>query len=102
MYNLSKMGFGNIRRKSFESDNHFNSNQLNVADATSVVLGINKKKVKIKKGKIKDVARGMAEVAFSLGETNDPEEYAEQMTEEILEALKIVQSRQEKDQKNKQ
>ncbi|RAP38904.1 hypothetical protein DID80_01565 [Candidatus Marinamargulisbacteria bacterium SCGC AAA071-K20] len=95
------MDFGNIRRKSFDSEQGFNSNQINVADATSVILGINKKKVKLKKGKIKDVAKGMAEIAFSMGETNDPEEYAEQMTEDILEALKVVQERQEGGNKKK-
>jgi hypothetical protein len=88
------MDFGNIRKKRFDSDQSLSSNLMNVADATSVVLGINKKKVKIKKGKIKDVAKGMAEIAFSMGETNDPEEYAEQMTEDILKALIEVQDRQ--------
>ena len=71
------------------------------ADAASVVLGINKKKVKIHKAKIKDVAKGLAEVAYSMGETNDPDEFAELMAEDILEALKEVKKRKEKKKKKK-
>ena len=95
------MDFGNIRRKRFDSEQGFNSKHVNVADAASVVLGINKKKVTVKKGKIKEVAKGMAEIAFSMGETNDPEEYAERMTEDILEALKDVHDRQSGGKKKK-
>lgn len=85
------MNIGNIRRRTPDWDNNSDDGDLsNVADATSAILGINKKKVKIKRGKIKDVAKGLAEIAFSMGETNDPEEYAEQMTDEILSAYKSI------------
>ena len=30
---------------------------------------------------------GMAEIAYSLGETNDPEEFAHMLSEDIVEAL---------------
>lgn len=79
-----------------------NSAPENIADATSVVLGINKKKVTVKKGKIKDIAAGLAEVAYSMGETNDPEEYAEEMAEDILEALKDAEGKRIKKAKRKQ
>ena len=55
----------------------------------------------LKEDKIKEVAKGMAEIAFSMGETNDPEEYAERMTEDILEALKDVHDRQSGGKKKK-
>ncbi|MCP4050784.1 MAG: hypothetical protein GY730_08780 [bacterium] len=71
----------------------------NVADATAVVLGIKKKKVKIKKTKIKDISRGLAEVAYSMGETNDPEDYADLITEDIFEAFKKIEERQAKQKK---
>jgi hypothetical protein len=86
------MNIGNIRRRTPDWDKNSEDGELNnVADAASAILGINKKKVKIKRGKIKDVAKGLAEIAFSMGETNDPEEYAEQMTEDILEAFKSIE-----------
>jgi hypothetical protein len=66
--------------------------EAHAADVASAILGVRKKKVKVKRSKIKDVAKGLAEVAFSLGETNDPEEYAELMTEDILLALQNVDS----------
>jgi hypothetical protein len=66
--------------------------ESHAADAASAVLGVRKKKVKIKRSKIKDIASGLAEVAYSLGETNNPEEYAELMTEDILKALQSLQT----------
>jgi len=85
------MNIGNIGRRTPDWDNNSEDGDLSdVADAASAILGINKKKVKIKRGKIKDVAKGLAEIAFSMGETNDPEEYAEQMTDDILEAFKSI------------
>jgi len=45
---------------------------------------------------IKKIASGLAEIAYSMGETNNPEEFAETMTEDILEALKDVAKKQGK------
>jgi len=86
------MDIGGLRPKRPNSDFEHSNNASNIADATSVVLDIKKQKVKIKKTKIKDVAKGLAEIAFSMGETNDPDEYAEQMTEDILAAFKDIQT----------
>ena len=77
------------------------SKLMNVPEASSVVMDIHKKKVEIKKSSIKDIAKGLAEVAYSLGETNDPDEFAEDMAEDILIALKQVKERQEKKKKKK-
>ena len=92
------MDIGGLRPKRPNSDwDRVKEGQADsIADATSVVLDIKKKKVKIQKTKIKDVADGLAEIAFSMGETNNPDEYAEQMAEEILAAFKEVQSNAEK------
>ena len=54
---------------------------------SSVVLNLKKKKVKVNSSKVKDVARGLAEIAFSMGETNNPEEYADAMTKDIMAGL---------------
>lgn len=59
----------------------------------SVVLNLKKKKVKVNRSKVKDVARGLAEIAFSMGETNNPEEYAESMTKDIMAGLKIAENK---------
>ena len=57
------------------------------ASAASVVFNLGKKKVQVKHSRIKQITRGLAEIAFSLGETNDPEEYAEELAEDIYEAM---------------
>lgn len=74
-------------------------NYSSIADATSVVLDIHKKKVKVERAKILDIAKGLAEIAYSMGQTNNPDEFAEEMADDILGALKKVKSRKSK--KNK-
>jgi hypothetical protein len=83
---------------SFYPNSHLHAG---AAEAASVIFGVqkNKKKFKIGKGKIKDISKGLAEIAFSMGETNDPEEFAEIMAEDIFEAFKDVAERQKKKQK---
>ena len=58
-----------------------------------VVLDIHNKKVKIKKGNIKDIAKGMSEIAYSLGLTNDEDTFGDELEEDIREALKLVKKR---------
>ncbi len=62
-----------------------------IAESASVLLNIKKKKVRVKKSKVKNITRGLAEIAFSMGETNDIEEYSEEMADDIYEALKRVE-----------
>ena len=93
------MNIGKSRRQQSEWEQLQSNSNVNAADAASVVLGINKKKVKIKKAKIKDVAKGLAEIAYSMGETNDPDEFAELVADDIYEALKKVQKKREKKKK---
>jgi translation elongation factor EF-1beta len=75
--------------------------EKSVANAMSVFLDVNKKKVEVRRSKIKDIAKGLAEIAFNIGDTNDPETYAEEMTENIFEAYKKVEKKQ-KEKKKKQ
>ena len=49
------------------------------------IVDLNKKKAT--RGKVKKMLAGMAEIAYSLGETNDPEEFAHMLSEDIVEAL---------------
>lgn len=79
----------NIRPQQVKSeyDSLLFSNE-SVADAASVVFGVKNKKIKVRRSKIKDVAKGLAEVAYSMGQTNNPEEFAEEMTENIFQAFK--------------
>jgi hypothetical protein len=60
-----------------------------------------KKKVQISNKEIDRVAKGLAEVAFSLGQTNNPELFSSQLAEDIVEALKKVKKRQEDRHKKK-
>ena len=46
------------------------------------------------------MARNLAKVAYSMGETNDEDDYAEMMEEDLTEALnKVKRRREEKDKK---
>ena len=64
------------------------------SQAASVFLNVKKKKVKIKRKGVKKMAQSIAEIAYDEGETNDPEEYAEEITEYIFSALKKLKKRQ--------
>ncbi|MSR88964.1 MAG: hypothetical protein EXS67_04855 [Candidatus Margulisbacteria bacterium] len=86
------MSFGSIKSSRSDLDPIFNKH-VNTADATSVVMDIQKKRFKLRKSKIKDIARGLAEVAFSMGETNDVEDFAEQMAQDIFEGIKKAEKR---------
>lgn len=93
------MSIGRITPQS-EWENTYGTKH-NVAEVGSVTLEINKRKVKVKRAKIKDIAQGLAEVAYSMGETNDPDEYAEDITEDILEALKKAEGNREQKKKSR-
>ncbi|MBT5953603.1 hypothetical protein HOG98_02670 [bacterium] len=71
----------------------------NAGEVGSVLLNFNQKKVKVEKGGVKEMARGLAKIMKDLGETNDEEKFAEDITEDLMEAFKKVKERQEK--KNK-
>ena len=64
-----------------------------VAESASILFNLKRKKISIKPAKIKQITKGLAEIAFSLGETNDPEEFAEELTEDIYESMKEAQKR---------
>ena len=51
------------------------------------------------KKKLKDIAKGVAEVAFSMGETNDVESYAQMMSEDLIDVIKRVKKKREKKKK---
>ena len=87
------MEIPNFRRpKRHDSDEH-SDEVTGFAETASVLLNIKKKKVKASKKKIRQITQGMAEIAYSLGDTNDPDEYAEIMSEDILEALRHMQKK---------
>ena len=65
-----------------------------VASTMAVFLDVKNRKVKIGRTRIRDMAKGFAEIAFSMGETNDIEEYTDEMTDNIFKALQQVQKNQ--------
>ena len=75
------------------------SQSANNPDVAELLFGTYKKKVRIKKGQVRDVCAGLAEIAGSLGETNDEESFEEEMADDLFEALKIVENRQKKKKK---
>lgn len=64
-----------------------------IADAAAVVFNLKKQKVKLKRSSIKDIARGLAEVAYSMGDTNDMEEYANEIYEDVVAGLSLAEKR---------
>ena len=83
--------------------NKFNSNKKkagNVAKATSVILGIDNQLVEVESTRVEVLCKKFAEIARSMGETNDEEEYAKEMEENIMEAYKKVEERQQKKKQN--
>jgi len=78
----------------------YNTSNEGIAEAMSVVLGIGNKSVKIRRSKIKDVVKGLAEIAYNIGETNNPDEFAEEMTDNIFTAFKRVERKKEREKRD--
>jgi hypothetical protein len=81
---------------SSNSSNNSSSSTSSLSGATEAVVDLYNKKVKVTKAKVRDVTRGLAEIAFSLGETNDEEKYADDMEEDIMLALEEALKRDKK------
>ena len=93
------MTIGKVNKPQSEWDNLYNSN--NVSDSASVLFNIDKKKLKVKKTKIKDILKGLSEVAYSMGETNDPDAFNEEMSETLFKAFKEAEKRRNKKKRKK-
>ena len=94
------MSFSNINASQPQFDPGFSSpSEATVANAASMIIGIQKKRVKIERSRVKDIAKGLSEIAFSMGQTNEAEEYAEMMAEDIWEGLKLAEKRRKSKQK---
>lgn len=63
------------------------------AAADEAVFQIKKKRLKVQKKEISSVATSLAEIAYSMGATNDVESLKDEMTEDILKAFQIVAQR---------
>ncbi len=83
---------------------HSNPDWKNVEQTVGsafVSFEVHTKDVKVRKRKIDDVARGLAEIAFNLGETNDTEFYADEMAETLRRAFKKASDRLKRDRENR-
>ena len=84
-----------------------NNNQINnpsspnqqVAESASILFNYKNKKITVKKARIKQITKGLAEIACSLGATEDPEEFAETLSEEIYESMAEAKEKIEKEKK---
>jgi hypothetical protein len=75
-------------------------NASSAASASEAVFEVKKKRIKVKREKIAGVAKGLAEIAFSMGQTNDVDTFTEQMTDDILAAFQLVAKRQRESKKH--
>jgi len=71
-----------------------------VAENVAVVLDLNKRKISVKRKSIQDVAKGLAEVAYSIGDTNDVDFLSEWIAEDIEEGLNLAEKRRRKKSRN--
>ena len=90
------MGLSNINSNNL---NNLNSLHKNSAISNAVTLYVKGKKVTIKRDRLKKVAKGMAKFAFLLGETDDEDDYAEELEEDIFEAMVLLEQRRGKNKK---
>jgi ferritin len=67
-----------------------------IAENVAVVLDLNKRKVTVKRKNIRDVAKGLAEIAYSMGDTNDIDFLSEWIAEDIEEGLSLAEKRRRK------
>ncbi len=90
----SSLSQSNAKNALNNTANRSQTDPMLAADAV-VVLGIGpKKKATIKKSKIRVIARGLAEIAYSMGETNDQEAFLEEMTTTIMASFQQVAEEQ--------
>jgi len=94
------MTIGKVNKPQSEWENSFNTNN-SISESASVVFNVKKNKLKLKKTKIKDILKGLSEVAYSMGETNDPETFNEEMSETILKAIKEAEKRRQNKKRKK-
>lgn len=89
------MSINNLNRKSIDPAQQALAVAASAAAAEEVdLITKNKKKLRVRKSKIRDVVRGLAEIAYSMGDTNDVDAYADSLTDTIFEAFKTVQGKQ--------
>lgn len=55
--------------------------------------------VKVSKSKIKHVIKGISEIAYSMGKTNNKDQYEETMLEDILESFNAIAKKDKKKRK---
>lgn len=66
---------------------------VNASASTEAVFAIKKERVKVTKKKVKQVSKGLAEIAYSMGHTNDIERFSDEISEDILAAFQLVAKR---------
>jgi len=65
----------------------------NQASATEAVFTVKKERVKVTKKEVKKVTKGLAEIAFSMGYTNDLDSFSEEMAADIMAGLQLAAKR---------
>jgi len=73
-----------IRPKKTSQGNSYSNKELH--NAKSIQLGQGMGGVLVEPAQIREICQRFAEIAYSMGETNDVEEYAEEMSESIYDA----------------
>ena len=76
-----------------------NSPNQGIGKSSSIQLSVAGQVIQVSSASILDAASSMAKVAYELGHTNNEDEFAEDIAEDIEAALKIVAKRKNKKKK---
>jgi GTP cyclohydrolase I len=90
------MGF-NVNPNKFDGPIQPKSN----INTQSVSLLVNGKEVIVSYSRLKKIVRGLSKMAYLTGETNNEEEYQEEVAEDIFEALKLLEKKDKKKKKKR-
>ncbi len=85
-----------IKRVNISNPNWDSGSGKSIAENVAVVLDLNKRKIAVKRKSIQEVAKGLAEIAYSMGDTNDIDFLSEWITENIEEGLSLAEKRRRK------
>jgi hypothetical protein len=91
--------FGGVGRR--EDRKKSNSKKANTSSTTSVVLDSNGVPIDFSRKSIEELAQGFTSLLYALGETNDEDETADDIAEDIFLAFQDAKIKQKRKSQNK-
>lgn len=86
-----------IRPKKSSQGNSYANKDL--SGPANIQLGLGGQNVMVEPAQIREICQRFAEIAYSMGETNDIEEYADEMSDSIYNAYQKVSKKKKRSSK---